>query len=193
MAGLSFKGMVCAITQTGSELGDSVAALLGGLGATPVLLGPNGNGEREWPEWIPLDLSSPASVADAADSFKSKFDRCACLFLCAEIRTTRREITDDNLERMFAINYPGQYLLTNLLLDELRRGSPSTVVVGWGFGPDGSGGASRRSTCRAWDRDAPVRPFNSNGLCWPGSCSCANCHAATATTGSPPAPCTRDH
>jgi NAD(P)-dependent dehydrogenase (short-subunit alcohol dehydrogenase family) len=40
-----------------------------------------------------------------------------------------RHITDDGLERTFAVNHLAPFLLTNLLLDLLRRGGAARVVT----------------------------------------------------------------
>jgi NAD(P)-dependent dehydrogenase (short-subunit alcohol dehydrogenase family) len=40
-----------------------------------------------------------------------------------------REVTEDGIERTFAVNHLGPFLLTNLLLDLLKRSAPARVVV----------------------------------------------------------------
>jgi retinol dehydrogenase-14 len=40
-----------------------------------------------------------------------------------------REVTEDGIERTFAVNHLGPFLLTNLLLDLLRRSAPARLVT----------------------------------------------------------------
>ena len=39
-----------------------------------------------------------------------------------------RATTDDHYERTFAVNYLGHFMLTNLLIDRLKRGAPSRII-----------------------------------------------------------------
>lgn len=41
----------------------------------------------------------------------------------------KREVTEDGIEQTFAVNHLGPFLLTNLLLDLLRRSAPARVVT----------------------------------------------------------------
>src|SRR5712692_5381108 len=43
--------------------------------------------------------------------------------------SARRAVTEDGIERTFAVNHLGPFLLTNLLLDLLRRSAPARVVT----------------------------------------------------------------
>lgn len=43
--------------------------------------------------------------------------------------STTRETTEDGIERTFAVNHLGPFLLTNLLLDVLKRSAPARVVT----------------------------------------------------------------
>ena len=48
---------------------------------------------------------------------------------CAAVYTPRRRVTADGLETMFATNVAGPFLLTNLLLDQLRAGRARILVL----------------------------------------------------------------
>ncbi len=48
---------------------------------------------------------------------------------CAAVYTPRRSLTADGLETMFATNVAGPFLLTNLLLDQLRAGRARILVL----------------------------------------------------------------
>jgi NAD(P)-dependent dehydrogenase (short-subunit alcohol dehydrogenase family) len=46
----------------------------------------------------------------------------------AGVIPARREVTVDGLEMQFAVNHLAYFLLTNLLLQELRAGTPSRII-----------------------------------------------------------------
>ncbi len=80
-------------------------------------------------ELLLADLASLESIRDLARSFRRRHDRLDVLVHTAAIFTRQRETTPDGLERMFATNYLGPFLLTNLLRPALQAGSPSRVIV----------------------------------------------------------------
>jgi NAD(P)-dependent dehydrogenase (short-subunit alcohol dehydrogenase family) len=71
-----------------------------------------------------VDLADPDSVRALAD----QVDQVDVLINNAGVITTRKERTPAGLDVMFAANYLGPFLLTNLLLPRLKR----VVVVGSG-------------------------------------------------------------
>jgi NAD(P)-dependent dehydrogenase (short-subunit alcohol dehydrogenase family) len=74
------------------------------------------------------DMSSIASVVTLADDFRAQYGRLDVLVNNAGSIKAAREITGDGLEWTFAANYLGHFLLTNLLLDLLRKSAPARVV-----------------------------------------------------------------
>jgi NAD(P)-dependent dehydrogenase (short-subunit alcohol dehydrogenase family) len=42
--------------------------------------------------------------------------------------SVRREVTEDGIERTFAVNHLGPFLLTNMLFDVLKRSAPARVT-----------------------------------------------------------------
>jgi len=78
---------------------------------------------------LEADLSSQAAVRKAADQIRSQFDRLHVLVNNAGIIPRRRETTVDGLEMQLAVNHLAPFLLTNLLLERLRAGAPSRIVV----------------------------------------------------------------
>ncbi len=66
---------------------------------------------------VPAALSSMSSVCLAAKKIKEQFASCTYLFNCAGAQYLDRRITEDGYERMFASNYLGHFLLTNLPYD----------------------------------------------------------------------------
>lgn len=74
------------------------------------------------------DLASQGSVRSAVKTFLDQHDRLHVLVNCAGVFLPERRETEDGIEATFATNHLGHFLLTNLLLDALKRGAPSRVV-----------------------------------------------------------------
>jgi NAD(P)-dependent dehydrogenase (short-subunit alcohol dehydrogenase family) len=74
------------------------------------------------------DLSSQASVRNAAAEFRQDTDHLHVLVHCAGVFLPTREVTSDGVEATLATNYLGPFLLTNELLPLLRKSSPSRIV-----------------------------------------------------------------
>ena len=74
-----------------------------------------------------LDLASFDSIKSFAQSFKEKFSRLDCLICNAGIMVPMEEFrrTRDDFEIHVGVNHLGHFLLTNLLLDTLKRTTPS--------------------------------------------------------------------
>lgn len=79
-------------------------------------------------EALPCDLSSQSSIRQAAAAFQARHQTLDVLVNCAGVFVKERQVTEDGLERTFATNYLGYFLLTNLLLEPLKRAAPSRVV-----------------------------------------------------------------
>eukprot|EP00871_Galdieria_phlegrea_P005348 jgi/Galph1/5814/GphlegSOOS_G4489.1 len=80
-------------------------------------------------EFMPLDLSSLQSVRDFSASFKEKYDSLHLLINNAGVFATEFALTKDGHEIHFGVNHLGHFLLTNQLLDRLKRSQPSRIVV----------------------------------------------------------------
>jgi NAD(P)-dependent dehydrogenase (short-subunit alcohol dehydrogenase family) len=75
-----------------------------------------------------LDLSSLESVRRFAAEFLTNHDTLDVLVNNAGTMTGRRLETPDGLERTFAVNHVGPFLLTALLTDRLVSSAPSRVI-----------------------------------------------------------------
>lgn len=75
------------------------------------------------------DLSDLASVRQLATAVTEAHPTLDVLVQCAAVYTSRRTVTDDGFEMMFATNVLGPFLLTNLLLDRLRAAGSARVLV----------------------------------------------------------------
>jgi NAD(P)-dependent dehydrogenase (short-subunit alcohol dehydrogenase family) len=79
-------------------------------------------------ESLLCDVSSQQQVRALAAAFLAKYDRIDVLVNNAGTVFARRTLTEDQLEATFAVNYLSAFLLTNLLLDLLKRSAPARVV-----------------------------------------------------------------
>jgi NAD(P)-dependent dehydrogenase (short-subunit alcohol dehydrogenase family) len=75
------------------------------------------------------DLASQASIRALAAEIRAKVPRPDVLVNNAGAIFARRELTDDGIERTFAVNHLAPFLLTNLLLDRLKAAPAGRVVT----------------------------------------------------------------
>jgi NAD(P)-dependent dehydrogenase (short-subunit alcohol dehydrogenase family) len=82
-------------------------------------------------ETIPLDLASFASVRQCAAAFQAKGYPLHLLINNAggSIPGKEASFTVDGFERTFGTNHLGHFLLTNLLLEDLKRSAPARVIT----------------------------------------------------------------
>jgi NAD(P)-dependent dehydrogenase (short-subunit alcohol dehydrogenase family) len=135
------KDKVCVITGANRGIGKATAEALAQLGATVILAcRDKESGEivkadiisatnNPKIELMVIDLSLQESIQKMVTAFGEKHDRLDVLVNNAGVYKSKREITPDGLEMMFATNHLGTFLLTNLLLDKLKASSPSRVLV----------------------------------------------------------------
>jgi NAD(P)-dependent dehydrogenase (short-subunit alcohol dehydrogenase family) len=79
--------------------------------------------------FVPADLSllsETARLAERVDALTSRLD--AAVF-CAGILSTLPELTTENLERNFVLNYLSRYLLVKRLLPKLRAAASGRVTI----------------------------------------------------------------
>ena len=133
------EGKTCLVTGGTSGMGAVTALELARLGATVIVAGRSvqkcaaradairrETGARV--ETAVADLASRGEVRRLASEVAGRFDRLDVLVNNAATVLYDRTITEDGLEKTFAVNYLSHFLLTNLLLDRLRA-SPSARVV----------------------------------------------------------------
>src|SRR6185295_18504532 len=75
-----------------------------------------------------MDTSSQRSVRNAVDDFKSRYKQLHVLINNAGVFLPNREVSEDGIEKTFATNYLGHFLLTHLLLNTLKASAPSRIV-----------------------------------------------------------------
>jgi NAD(P)-dependent dehydrogenase (short-subunit alcohol dehydrogenase family) len=74
------------------------------------------------------DMSKQADIRRVAAEFLAKHDRLDVLLNNAGVLVTSRRETVDGIEETFATNHLGYFLLTNLLLDVLKKSAPARIV-----------------------------------------------------------------
>lgn len=74
------------------------------------------------------DLSLITEIRRVADEFQSKYERLDVLVNNAGAIFDEREVTVDGLEKTFALNHISYFLLTNLLLDKLKKSEAARIV-----------------------------------------------------------------
>jgi NAD(P)-dependent dehydrogenase (short-subunit alcohol dehydrogenase family) len=80
------------------------------------------------PDLVTADLSSQASIRQAAGYLGGRYPRLHVLINNAGVIPREREVTVDGLEMQFAVNHLAYFLLTNLLLPQLQAGAPSRII-----------------------------------------------------------------
>ena len=129
------------ITGANSGIGKATAEKLAGLGAIVVMVcRSRDKGEKALaevrrksgssaPELLLADLASLQSVRNLAGEYLRNHDALHVLVNNAGVAAVRRSVTGDGFETTFQVDYLSQFLLTNLLLDALRKSAPSRIVM----------------------------------------------------------------
>jgi len=136
----SMKGKVCLITGANGGLGKATAASLASLGAHCVLFCRDKVKGQEALEEIKKssgndavelllgDLSSLKSIRTAVIEFQQNHQQLDVLINNAAVYKNTRHLTEDGIELMFATNHLGHFLLTHLLLPNLKACKHARIV-----------------------------------------------------------------
>ncbi len=138
---LPLSGKVVLVTGATAGIGLEASAMLAGMGAELVLVARDrAKGDaalatvtaRSSSRAVSLmlcDFASQAQIRALAARVTASHPKLHVLVNNAGSVNARREITEDGLERTFAVNHLGPFLLTSLLLEPLARGAPARVVT----------------------------------------------------------------
>ncbi|EPS64916.1 hypothetical protein M569_09862, partial [Genlisea aurea] len=131
--GIDASGLTAIVTGASSGIGSETARVLALRGAAVVLairnmsLGKQVEASilKENPsaqiETMELDLGSLASVKKFATEFKSSGRPLNILINNAGVMAPPFQLSEDQIELQFATNHLGHFLLTNLLLDTMKK------------------------------------------------------------------------
>jgi len=133
-------GKTVLITGGTSGIGKATATALAAMGARVVVTGRNEErGERAVEEirresggevsLMLADLAVQADVRRLAEEFQERHDRLDVLVNNAGVVQSERTETPDGIETTLAVNHLAPFLLTNLLLDLLKKSAPSRVIT----------------------------------------------------------------
>lgn len=132
-------GRVCVVTGATRGIGRATAIGLAKRGATLVLVcrrpeegaavahEATGAG-APMAQVVLADLASQAAIRAAAAEIMSRHSQLHVLVNNAGVILRSRQTTVDGFEMQFAVNHLAYFLLTNLLLDPLKKGAPSRIV-----------------------------------------------------------------
>ncbi|MFX1500006.1 MAG: SDR family oxidoreductase [Promethearchaeota archaeon] len=74
------------------------------------------------------DLGSFNQIKEMVNDINDRYNRLDVLINNAGVYRPERNVTQEGLEETFAINYVAPFLLTNLLINKLKKGIPSRIV-----------------------------------------------------------------
>ena len=134
------EGRICLITGATSGIGKETALALAKTRATIVFTARDIKkgveirdqfrilSKNEMVEVLECDLSSLQSVRDCCDRFRSKYDRLHVLINNAGTWEKTRKLSKDGIENTFAVNHLAPFLMTNLLLNIMKKSIPARII-----------------------------------------------------------------
>lgn len=129
------SGKTVVITGGTGGLGRAGAEAMAGLGARTVVVGRSVDKistlEAETPGEVigyQADLSLMSEIRDLADRLLDREGHIDVLINNVGVLLPERETTDEGLEKTFATDLAGHFLLTNLLIPRLVESAPARIV-----------------------------------------------------------------
>ena len=137
---MSIEDKICIITGANSGIGKATALGLAKMNAVVVMLCRNretgeeaqkeiiGESGNKKVDLLICDLSSQEQIRRVVDEFKQKYQNLHVLINNAGVMAANRKLSVDGFEMNFAVNHLAPFLLTNLLLDVLKKSAPSRII-----------------------------------------------------------------
>ena len=137
---MDLKDKVCIVTGSNSGIGKVTALEIAKMGATLIMVARDRNrGEKALEEvknisgnknvaLMLCDFASQKSIRKFADEFKANYESLHILVNNAGTVLLDKSLTEDGIESTFAINHLGPFLLTNLLLETIKKSAPARIV-----------------------------------------------------------------
>ena len=140
----NLKSKTIIVTGANSGIGKTAAIQLAELGGHVVMMSRNAERSEkalqeiratsgsERVELILVDMASQQLVRKASREFLSRHSRLDALIHNAanfDHRLKSPVLTEDGLETVFATNHVNIFLMTNLLLDTLKKSAPSRIIT----------------------------------------------------------------
>lgn len=134
------KNKICIITGANSGIGKVTALELAKLGATIIMVCRNSKkGEEALAEIVSkskndnvhlmlCDFASQKSIRYFVEEFKVNYDRLDILINNAGFVSPKRNLTKDGIEETFAVNHLGYFLLTNLLIEKIKKSDSGRII-----------------------------------------------------------------
>lgn len=132
---VDLKGRVAVVTGATSGLGQATASALAALGASVIIVGRNPDKTEAVAQEIRAQTSNPSVRFELADLSSMEEVRALAgrieapihlLVNNAGVLLPQREETQEGLEKTFATNLLGHFLLTNLLIEKLE--APARII-----------------------------------------------------------------
>lgn len=136
----NMNGKLCVVTGANSGIGKETALGLAQAGAHVVMMcrslekgtavqqtikQKSGNDQVDL---LLVDFASQASIRQVAAEFKERYDRLDLLVNNAGALFLGYQKSAEGIEKSFAVNHLGYFLLTNLLLDVIKASAPARIV-----------------------------------------------------------------
>jgi NAD(P)-dependent dehydrogenase (short-subunit alcohol dehydrogenase family) len=137
---ISPEKKICLVTGADSGIGKAAAKGLAALGAIVLITARcHVRGERTVQELKAATgndniylfiayLSSQESVCNLSEKIKENFERIDVLINNAGAHFSKRHLTADGIEATFEVNYLSRFLLTNLILDLVKKSSSGRII-----------------------------------------------------------------
>lgn len=137
---IDMTGKLCVVTGANSGIGKETALGLANAGAHVVMMCRNEQRgkkaqrqikQRSGNERVDLllvDFASQDSIHQVAAEFKARYSRLDVLVNNAGALFMSRQKSADGIEKTFAVNHLGYFLLTELLLDVIKASAPARII-----------------------------------------------------------------